>query len=579
MFPVRNCEVYARMTDRPTPDRAHWAEDTLRRLSLRQKVGQLVMPCMGSAYRAAGTPGSELLRHWVADLQVGGVIAGMAPPLETAAMLNLLQSSAALPLLVGADMEHGPGQVLRGGTVLPHGLENGGATRFPPPMALGAAGDDRLAYELGRVTAIEARAAGIHIAFAPVVDVNSNPANPIINTRSYGADPDLVARMAVAHIHGLQQHGMLATAKHFPGHGDTRIDSHLELPRIDADRARLDAVDLPPFRAAVAAGVGCVMAGHIAFPSLTGDSVPATLNGALITGILRRELGFDGIVFTDALDMAAIVRHYSTGAAAVMALDAGVDVLLQMPGADVAAVIDAVVEAVQRGTLTGARIDESALRVLLAKQRLGLHAGTTVDLDAILHVVGRSEHHELAAESARRSITIVRDEAALLPLRAGRVLCIVYADIRDPFAGREFEQELAAGGCQLETVRIDVRTDGGALAALARLADSADLVVFAPFIGAFAGNGGIAVADHIADTVRDIAARRPTVLTSFGTPYVLQQFPDIGTSVLAWAQWEPAQRAAARALTGDVAVEGRLPVPLPPLHGIGYGIMRHPVDA
>jgi beta-N-acetylhexosaminidase len=549
------------MTARSTHDVAGWAGATVRRLPLRQKVAQLVMPRMSGEYHATGTAGWELLRHWVADLGVGGLIISIAPPLETAAALNRLQAAAALPLLVSADMEHGAGQVLRGGTVLPHGVENGGATRFPPLMGLGATNDETLAYELGRITAIEARAAGVHVVFAPVVDVNSNPANPIINARSYGADPVLVSRFAAAHIRGLQDHGVLATAKHFPGHGDTQVDSHVELPFIAADRARLDTVELPPFRAAIAAGVDCIMAGHIAFPALTGDSVPATLNSRLITDILRRELQYDGIIFTDALDMGAVVDRYGSGSAAIMALEAGVDVLLQPPTADVSAVIDAVTTAVQSGRLDEARIDESALRVLAAKQRLALHESAHVDLDGLIDVLGHPEHLAAARDAARRSITLVRDNHALLPLH-GRVLSIVYADSRDPFAGDMFHHELAGAVAQLDTVRLDARADAATLATLGQQASSADVIVFAPFMGAFAGNGGVVVSERVARSINELAARRLVVLISFGNPYVLQQFPDVGTCVVAWAQWEPAQRAGARALLGT-RMDGRLPVPLP----------------
>src|SRR5690606_12440543 len=275
-----------------------------------------------------------------------------------AVKLNMLQQMADVPLLVTADMEHGPGQVLNAGTILPYGLENGGGTRFPPLMGLGAAGEERYAYELGRVTALEGRAAGVHITFSPVVDVNNNPSNPIINTRSYGADPALVSRLATAHVRGIQEHGMLATAKHFPGHGDTGTDSHVDLPLITVDKARVDAVELPLYRAVFKADVAAVMSAHIAFPVLTGDTVPATLNPRLLSGLLRDELGFDGIVFTDALDMGAIVDGWGSGQSAVMALQAGADVLLQMLPNDVPVVIDAVVDAVERGILTEARIDQ-----------------------------------------------------------------------------------------------------------------------------------------------------------------------------------------------------------------------------
>jgi beta-N-acetylhexosaminidase len=549
-----------------------WAESTLAGLTVRQKAAQLLMPRIGSEYMPVGVGSYDRLRYWVRDLEIGGVIISTGPPLETVAKLNLLQAMAAVPLLVSADMEHGPGQILTGGTMLPHGLDIGGATRFPPLMGLGATGDERLAYELGRITAVEARAAGVHVVFAPVVDVNNNPANPIINTRSYGAEPGLVGRMAAAHVRGLQDHGVIATAKHFPGHGDTNVDSHIDLPFIGVDRARAEQIELPPYRAAFAAGVRAVMTAHIAFPSLTGDSTPATLHPALIAGLLRRDLGFDGLVFTDALDMGAIVRRYGSGSAAVMALEAGADVLLQMLPDDVPVVIDAVVEAVASGRLSEARLDESVRRILRAKEAAGLHVRAVVPLDSVSHVLGIAAHQEVAGEAARRSITAVRNRDGLLPLRGGRVLSIVYTDGFDPYAGRSFNRELALHLPGLETMLVDGRADATTLAEMHARADAADVVLFSPFIRVAAGRTELAVASAVAEAVNAVAARRPIVITAFGNPYVLQQFPATGSYVVAWAQWDPVQRAAARALVGLIPMDGRLPIPIPPLHSIGDGV-------
>lgn len=558
---------------------ADWAARTLGGMTLRQKVAQLMMPRIGGEYLPIGTGSYDRLRHWVRDLGVGGVIVSIGPPLEMAVKLNMLQRMAAVPLLVSADMEHGPGQLLNAGTILPYGLENGGGTRFPPLMGLGASGEERFAYELGRITAVEGRAAGVHVTFAPVVDVNNNPANPIINTRSYGADPALVSRLAIAHVRGIQDHGMLATAKHFPGHGDTGVDSHVDLPFITVDRARADAVELAPYRATFAAGVAGIMSAHIAFPALTGDSVPATLSPLMLSELLRDELGFEGMVYTDALDMGAIVDGWGAGRSGVLALQAGADVLLQMLPDDVPVVIDAVVEAVRTGELTESRIDESVLRILNAKQQLGLHANAQVDIERLPEIVGTSDHLRIAAEAAERSITAVRNNDGLLPLRAQRALSIIYSDDFDPIAGRTFQTELATGIRRVDTERIDGRVDAERLATIVALADSADVVLFSPFIRVAAGQNHLAIAPHVADAIAAIAARRPTVITAFGNPYVLQQFPQIGTYVLAWAPWEPAQTAAARALLGRTPVQGRLPIPIPPHHRIGDGVSIGAVSA
>ena len=534
----------------------------------------MVVPRMTGAFMPIGNAEYQRLYDWVVRQGVGGLIITQGPPLEMAAKLNVMQRLAKVPLLISADMESGPGQLLTSGTILPYGIDNGGATRFPPLMGLGATGDEQLAYDLGRITAQEARAVGVHITYAPVVDVNNNPKNPIINTRSYGESPAAVARMASAHIRGLQENGVIATAKHFPGHGDTGSDSHIDLPIITVQKARADTVELPPYRAAIAAGVGAIMSAHIAFPAITGDSVPATLNPKLLTGLLRTELGYKGLIVTDALDMGAIVKNYGVANSAVMAVKAGADQLLQPLPQDVATVIDAVVGAVQRGEIPESRIDESARKILSAKAWLGLDKTRTVDLDKIADVVGIDAHVARAQEAADRSITVVRDTQHLLPLaaRQGHVLSVVYADDYDPFTGRTFQRALAESLPGMRTATLNANADSAAIARVAAKIDSADVVLFSPFIRVTAYKGELAIAGNVADLINATAARKPTIVTSFGNPYVLGQFPQVGTYVLAWGQWEVSQRAAARALTGQIPITGRLPIAIPPYYHIGAGL-------
>ncbi|HEX6940023.1 MAG TPA: glycoside hydrolase family 3 N-terminal domain-containing protein [Longimicrobiales bacterium] len=559
----------------PTDPAGAWAQATMERLPLRRKVAQLVMPWVDGSYLAAGSAAHERLREWVVEQGVGGIVVSIGPPLEIASKLNMVQEMADVPLLVAADVERGPGQRLTGGTALPSGIELGGGTDFPPIMALGAIGDEALAYEVGRITAIEARAVGIHLAFAPVVDVNSNPQNPIINTRSYGEDPALVARLGAAHIRGLQENGLLATAKHFPGHGDTSTDSHIGLPVLGVDRARADTIELVPFRAAIGAGVAAVMVAHVAFPALGGDSTPASLSRRLTTGLLREELGFDGLVVVDALDMGAITTRYGAGEAAVRALEAGADVLLMPP--DVAMAIDAVVAAVESGRIPESRIDRSLRKVLDVKARLGLHARRRVELERIPQVVGRPEHVEVARQVAERAFTLVRDRDGLIPVRparAQRVLSIVYADDADPFAGRAFQRALRKVFSYVRTAPVTARARTAELDSLLEAADSADVVFFSPFVRVISGKGEVGVPPPIAAFVEALAARRPTVVTSFGNPYLLSQFPSVGTYALAWGPGEVEQEAAVRALTGEAPITGRLPITIPPDHPIGSGIRR-----
>ncbi|MBX6363205.1 MAG: hypothetical protein IRZ00_04995 [Gemmatimonadetes bacterium] len=555
------------------PFDAAWIDRTLATLSLREKVGQLIMPWVGGDYMAIGTADYERLRDWVQNQGVGGVVVSIGAPLEVAQKLNILQRMAKVPLLVAADVEHGAGMRLDAGTAIPSGLDLGSATKFPPLMAFGAAGDEKLVYELGRITARESRAAGIHVAFAPVVDVNNNPANPIINVRSFGADPQAAARLAAAAVRGLQDGGLFATAKHFPGHGDTGVDSHLALPVLTVDRARADTVELVPFRAALKAGVAGVMSAHIAFPALTGDTVPATLSPKMLSGLLERDLGFKGMVYTDALDMGGIVTKYGNADAAVLALKAGADVLLMPP--DVPVAIDAVVAAVGRGELSEERIDRSVRKVLRFKAQLGLDRQRTVDLAQIPYVVGVPAHLRVAEDAARRALTVGRDRDHLLPVdpaRVRRVLSIVYSDDGNPFEGRAFQTELRARFPGLRTALLNGATPQPVLDSLLAAADSADVVFFSPFVRVTARKGDVAVDPGVAAFARALIARRPTVVTSFGSPYLLSAFPDAGTYVLAWGAEDVLQRAAARGLTGQAPITGRLPIPIPPYLPLGAGV-------
>ncbi len=563
----------------PAATASAWVDSTLASLDLREKVGQMVMPWIGGGYLAEGGPEYDRLRHWVVDDRVGGVVISIGPPLEVAAKLNTLQRMAAVPLLVSSDMEHGPGQRLNGAIVYPYGLEVGGGTEFPPPWASAPRGIRAWPTRMGRVTAEEARAVGIQMDFAPVSDVNNNPANPIINTRSYGEDPAAVARMVSAQLRGMQEHGMLATAKHFPGHGDTGTDSHIALPIITADTARVRSVELVPFRAAVQAGVDAVMSAHIAFPALTGDTVPATLSPALLTGLLRRDLGFGGIIVTDALDMGAVAERFGgADRVPVLAVLAGADILL-MPH-DVDTAIDAVVRAVRSGEIAESRIDASVRRLLRAKASVGLQQRREVDLGSVQSRVGTPEHTAVAERAATLSITAVRDRQKLLPITgAPRVLSIVYSDDADPFAGRVLQRDLAAALPRLRVAQVDSRTDSAALDSLRQAADSADVVLVSPFVRVLARKGDVAVAPGFAALVATLAATRSTIVTSFGNPYILQQFPGVGTYVLAWGQSNAMQHAAARALTGRAAITGRLPIAIPPALEIGDGVSIEAVAA
>lgn len=559
-----------------TADQRRWVDETLARLTLREKVGQLVMPWVSGKFTATDSEEFDELVEWVEKEQVGGLVLSMGTPHTYAAKLNELQRRAAIPLLIASDMENGTGMRLGGIYAFPQLLPMGGGTVFPPVMALGATGSDSLAYALGKVLGREARAIGVHMVFGPVMDVNSNPLNPIINTRSFGEDPQLVARMGTAYIRGAREAGLMTTAKHFPGHGDTSVDSHIDLPIITRDRRGLDAIELPPFRAAVEAGVDGVMTAHIAVVGVEGDDAPpATLSPYFMTGVLREELGFRGLLFTDAMTMGGVAKRYGATEPLVLALEAGADVLL-MPRS-VPQAIETVVRAVEEGRITEARIDASVRRILEAKARAGLVAGRLVDLEAVDEAVAIREHTALAQQIAERSITLVRDRNSLVPFIGDslRILSITYADDRDPFAGRAFQRVLAGDGRRVRSVRVDDRTTEAEFEALRARADSADIIVASAYVSPRESDGSVETRGGFAQFVEDLAvAGKPVVAVSFGSPYLLQLFPSVPAYLLAWGGADVSQEAAARALTGVAPITGTLPVTLPPYHERGTGIQR-----
>ncbi len=349
-----------------------WADSVLSTLTLAEKAGQLLMPWMLGDFAPEGSSGRVRISEMVDDLGVGGIIVSVGSPTEVAVKLNQLQTSAKVPLLVAADLERGAGFRFNGAVYLPGPISLGGATEFPSLMAVGATGDEELAMEMGRITGMEARALGVHVPFAPVLDVNNNPDNPIINVRSFGEVPSAVARLGTAFVTGVQEAGGIATGKHFPGHGDTKTDSHLDLPLINVSRERMDSVELLPFQAAIDGGMGGIMTAHLSLPVLTGEErLPTTLSREVLTVLLREEMGFDGLIFTDAMDMYAIDRRYGREEAAVRALEAGADIILMPPSPEAAR--DGIVSAVEEGRLSEERLDASVLRILRAKEAMGLH--------------------------------------------------------------------------------------------------------------------------------------------------------------------------------------------------------------
>jgi beta-glucosidase-like glycosyl hydrolase/CubicO group peptidase (beta-lactamase class C family) len=435
---------------------------------------------------------------------------------------------------------------------------------------------------MGKVTALEARAIGVPWIFAPDADVNSNPENPIINTRSFGEDPARVSQFVAAFVRGVEENGGLATAKHFPGHGDTSTDSHLDLPTVSGDRAHLDRVELEPFRAAISAGVSTIMTGHLAVPALEPDpNIPATMSPKITTDLLRGQMGFDGVVVTDALDMGGVTVRYPPGEVAVRSILAGADVLLVPPVLDAA--LQAVRDAVTSGRIPMSRVDEAVTRVLRAKAKIGLNKSKLVDLDSLASKFDRPEFQEAALDIAARGVTLLRDDQHILPLdstKLQRILLVAVSGDNDPYPGGNLENEIRWRVDSLASVRTDTRFVHADTVKLPS-PDTYDVAIAAIFVRVTDRKGNIGLPDDQADVVdRLLAAGKPVVVACFGSPYLVERFPSAKTWIAAFSTVDVAQQAMGRAIFGQTAVAGRLPVNVPGVAALGAGLnlAEHPME-
>ena len=578
---------------RPTAEALRWAEGELRRMTLEQKIGQLISVGVNATFLNQESDAYKALRRQVEENHVGGIILFRGPVYESTHLVNRMQRHARLPLLISADLEAGAG------------MRFDDTVNFPWNMAVGATGDPALARRQGEVTAREARALGVQQVFAPVADVNNNAANPVINVRSYGEDPAEVARFVAAFVEGLQSNGAIATAKHFPGHGDTSVDSHRGLPVINVARERLESVELIPFRAAIRAGVGAVMSAHIGLPRIDPTEVsplpresivrpayteeggeviaekavlPGTLSPVVLNGLLRRELGFDRLVVTDALDMSGLTIYFKQDEAAVRAVLAGADMLLKPADPDACA--RGLRDAVRAGRLTEKRVEESARRVLAAKYDLGLARERVTPLEQIDRAVSNPETHALAREIAERALTLVRDEGKLLASGGGlrpeaRVFNLAVTNGDDRlWVANPFVTASARGGKRIETVVLDERSSEAEVARAVERASKADVVLASLYGRVRTGQArSVGIPEAGARALNELLARgKPVVGISFGNPYLLQSFPKLGTYLVAYGDMPSLQQAAARALLGQAGITGKLPISLPGLYARGTGL-------
>jgi beta-glucosidase-like glycosyl hydrolase len=566
-----------------------WVDSTLEQLSLEQLVGQVIFAPFQSTYMSTDSDEYDALVKLVHETHIGGVIAfgGSEPipqvmlnntygavvlgqPMELASIHNRLQSISSLPLLTSSDFEWGVQ------------MRIAGATKFPRAMAFGAAGDTQLAYEAGKVVATESRALGVHVDYGPVADVNNNPRNPVINIRSFGEDPANAGAMVSAWVRGLQDAGMLATLKHFPGHGDTDVDSHLGLPVVAHPRERLDQVELPPFKAGIAAGAAGVMVAHIELPAIDAEKQPATFSPKVIGTLLRP--GFDGLIYSDSMKMAAITRMAAAGEAAVRAVKAGIDVILDSP--DSAAAAASIVAAVKSGDIPRARVKESARRILEAKARLGLHRTRTVNLDAVPLTVGGRKHDAVARAISERSITLIKDARNSVPLPTPRTGSVLYLSVLDYPSGwriaapsRKMIPEIRKRWPNTESIEVSDRTSQSELDLVRAMADNYDAVVAGVFVRASSGSGRLDLAPPVVRLLQDLSRNserkgQPLVAAFFGNPYTPMFVPEIPSVLLTYDFSDYAEDSAVKAIAGEIPIGGKLPIALPGLFPIGHGLVR-----
>jgi len=579
-------------------DAIKWADRQLKQMSLEEKVGQLISVGINATYLNQDSEAFKALRHQVVDNHVGGIILFRGPVYESVVLVNRMQQLAKYPLLISADLEAGAG------------MRFDDTVNFPWNMAIAATGDPSYARRAGELTAREARALGVQQLYAPVADVNNNAANPVINVRSYGEDPAQVAKFVAAFVEGAQSAGVIATAKHFPGHGDTAVDSHRGLPEIDVTRERLNSLELVPFRAAVSAGVGAVMDGHIALPRIDPTvitplprdrklkpietdegaeivvekgTMPTTLSPT-VNNILRNDLQFDGLIVTDAMSMSGLTLYFTQEEASVRALEAGVDQLLKP--ADPDAAFRGVVSAVKSGRLTEQRIEQSARKILAAKYDLGLAQQRITPIDQIDQVVAGKQAEVLADDIASHAITLVRNENNLVPLKLTPTtkvfnLAITNGDDR-LFITQPFVAEMNRGGVKMDTIVLDDRSSDAEVQKTIEAASRADIVIVSMYGRVRSGQAGsVALPKPGARALNALLDRqRPLVGISFGNPYLLMSFPKLQTYVVAYGDMPSLQRSAADVLLNQGDITGRLPISLPGLYPRqeGIQIVHNPAD-
>ncbi len=574
-----------------------WARESLKKMSLEQKIGQMFMIWAQARFLNVDSPEYIRLRDTMHKYHIGGfgLTVGFEDgllyknePLEAAVVTNQLQKDSEFPLIFGADFERGLGFRLNE------------VTSFPHAMAFGATGNVEFAREAGRITAVESRAIGVHWNWFPDADVNSNPANPIINTRSFGEDPTLVGKMVAAYIEGAHQYGMLTTVKHFPGHGDTETDSHTSVPVVNQDKAYFEKIALPPFQAAIQAGVDAVMVAHILAPALDpGPDRVASISPAIVTGLLKQQMGFQGLVVTDAMDMNGLTKLFpeggaaAAGRAAVEAVKAGNDMLLIPSNLDGS--YNGLLQAVRSGEIPESRIDASVLKILRAKASVGLNKGNLVDIDAVARIVAKPASLATAQQIADSAVTLVRDNHQVLPIKAthrgtnapqnayqpsaethNRTLVLIFTDDSRSDSGRLLDEQIRARIPDTHVMYIDPRDAAGLRQPVMEAVEQAETVIAAVYAAPMAGKlaNAATVQDASAALLREVlrTAAGKTIVAAMGNPYIAAQFPEIQTYLCTFSNAQVSELSAVKAMFGEIPMPGHLPVTIPNIANRGAGL-------
>jgi beta-N-acetylhexosaminidase len=556
-----------------------WVDSALARMSLEEKVGQLFIADFVGVYSHRESQNFIRIIRQIEAYHIGGIILAGGAVLDIAISTNELQRRSKLPLLVAADTESGlgfwhPWRYVRGRSPdLPKFIPGGG-TVFPSNMALGATGSEDYAYQVGKITGAEARAVGINWALAPVVDVNNNPKNPIVNTRSFGEDPEVVGRLGAAFVRGCQESGVIATLKHFPGHGDTEQDSHMGLPILDFDRARLDRVELVPYREGIDAGAMAIMTAHIALPRLDPSRRPATLSEPILSGLLRQEMKFDGIIVTDGLTMQGITDRYGTSEAALLSLQAGADALLVPP--DIGSAYPYILEAVKQGKLTEERLDSSVRRILEAKQWLGLNVNRYVDPTNITATVGAPRSEALAKQMARDAITLLKNEQNTLPIPRRKNLklgIVILSDVPNREYGRDFISMLKERYSAVTTSYVNSSTSREGVDEALRTVRRSDVSILPVYVSLGAWKGPLRLPPPAKNFLRGLpATKKSAIAVSFGDPYVISEMTNVSALLCTYTGIRVMEEAVVEALLGETDIKGKLPVTIPPKYKRGDGV-------